>query len=60
MHPNIQLVSSALLCMANLGAQFGPLLLPQLGLLIERLNGGLTVERSSAPNRCMITSPIHW
>lgn len=50
LHENIQLVSSALLCLANLGAQFGPLLLPQLSVLITRLCDGLKVkhERSSS------------
>jgi hypothetical protein len=55
LHENIQLVSSALLCLANLGAQFGPLLLPQLSVLVARLCDGLKVKQqrtsSSQPSR---------
>ena len=47
LHDNIQLVSSALLCLASLGAQFGPLLLPQLSLLVERICDSLDLGRDS-------------
>ena len=56
LHENIQLVSSALLCLANLGAQFGPLLLPQLSVLVARLCDGLKVKdgSSSQPKQALL------
>jgi hypothetical protein len=51
LHENIQLVSSALLCLANLGAQFGPLLLPQLSVLVTRLCDGLKVKRERSSSQ---------
>lgn len=51
MHPNIQLVSSALLCLASLGAQFGPLLLPHLALLVSRLNDGLASDATDGRSK---------
>lgn len=45
LHKNLQLASSALLCMASLGAQFGPLLLPHLSVLVERLLSGLDIKQ---------------
>jgi U3 small nucleolar RNA-associated protein 10 len=58
LHPNLQLAASALLCLGSLGAEFGPLLLPQLRLLVDRLLQGLTLGGRAGRTPLMVVSAL--